>query len=81
MEHLGDSFNTYCLCIIMLLRISGWQRSTYPMPKSYYQSVRYFMAYDKFCVIINQIHNFIEASISSNLSGASIFLVDVGMPR
>ena len=54
---LGDSLSImYPLWVIMLLRMSGWQRSSYPMPKSYYQSINQFMACDGFCVIVNETH-------------------------
>ena len=50
----------------MPLRIS-WQRSSYPMLDSCYQSIGQFIACDEFCAISNEIRNFIAIGINSNL--------------
>ena len=50
------------------------------MPKSYYQSIILFMAYDEFCTIASENCNLIVFSINSNLSLVSGSLIDTSMP-
>ena len=61
--------------------ISGWQKSSYLIPKSLYHSFSWFVACDEFCAIINKIKHPIGIAISSNLFGSSISLIDAGMAR
>ena len=58
----------YPLWVIMLLRVSGWQRSSYAMPESYYYIINQFMACDESYAIINGIHNLIGIGMSFTLS-------------
>ena len=60
--------------------MSNSQKSSYSMPKSCYQSISNFMACDDFCAIVNEIYDLNGISISSNLSWASVSLVDTVMP-
>ena len=52
----------------MLLRMSGWQRSSYLMPESYYQSINQFIACDGSYAIVNEIHDLIGVGMSSTLA-------------
>ena len=63
----------------MLLRISGWQKSGYPMPRKHYQSISQFMACDEFCAFVNEICDLIGFIINSYLSLALVSLVNAGM--
>ena len=58
----------YALWVMMLLRMSGWKRSSYVMPKSYYQSIDQFMACDGSYAIVKEICNLIGIIMSSTLS-------------
>ena len=60
----------YHLWVIMLLRMSGWQKSRYLMPKSCYQSIDQFMACDGSYAIVNEICDLFGVGMSSNLSQA-----------
>ena len=67
--HSGDSLSImYLLWVTMLLRMCGWQRSSYPLPKSYYQSFNQFMACDGSYAIVNEICNLIGIGMSSTFS-------------
>ena len=44
----GQDELMYFLWVMMLLIISGWQSSSYPMPKSFYQQISHYMACDEF---------------------------------
>ena len=50
--------------------MSGWQRSSYPMPKSYYQSINQFMVCDGSYAVVNEIRDLIGIGMSSTLSWA-----------
>ena len=65
---------------MMLLNLSGGQRSSYLIPKNCYQIISLFIACDKFCALINEIHDLIGCSIKFNLSFVSVSLVDAAIP-
>ena len=58
----------YYLWAMILLRMSGWQKSSCLIPKSFYQSIGQFMACDEFYAIDNEIHYLLGIGISSKLS-------------
>ena len=64
----GQPHIMYPLWVTMLLRISGWQRSSYPMPEIYYQSINQFMACNGSYATVNEIFSLIGIGMSSNLS-------------
>ena len=52
----------------MILIMFSWKSSSYPVPKSLFQTIGYFMSCDEFFAFVIEICGLISLGMNSNLS-------------